>query len=265
MTEQEWLTSNDPGALMNEGEWLSCHDARRMLDHHQWIDGPHPFTSERKCRLFAEEVERLWYQRKGYEWNGQFSFTPPEDAYGLAVEIARTHDLPPDRPWIAAVVRDVFGNPYRPVTIREEVPSRWPNRVYIFEPRWLRWRDGLILSMARSIYERRSFDELGQLADALEEAGVPSIVEEEGPEILAGMDCPYCTNWPANGWVKCKRWKAEVADNRYGRCKCNRVWLPGYDTVAVITPQPHPILAHLRSPGPHVRGCHVVDLLLGKE
>jgi hypothetical protein len=25
------------------------------------------------------------------------------------------------------------------------------------------------------------------------------------------------------------------------------------------------ILGHLRSPGPHVRGCHVVDLLLGKE
>jgi hypothetical protein len=24
------------------------------------------------------------------------------------------------------------------------------------------------------------------------------------------------------------------------------------------------ILEHLRSPGPHVRGCHVVDLLLGK-
>jgi len=25
------------------------------------------------------------------------------------------------------------------------------------------------------------------------------------------------------------------------------------------------ILGHLRSPGPHVRGCHVLDLLLGKE
>jgi hypothetical protein len=25
------------------------------------------------------------------------------------------------------------------------------------------------------------------------------------------------------------------------------------------------ILSHLRGPGPHVRGCWVVDLLLGKE
>jgi hypothetical protein len=24
------------------------------------------------------------------------------------------------------------------------------------------------------------------------------------------------------------------------------------------------LLAHLRSPGPHARGCHAVDLLLGK-
>jgi hypothetical protein len=25
------------------------------------------------------------------------------------------------------------------------------------------------------------------------------------------------------------------------------------------------ILEHLRSPGPHVRGCHLLDLILGKE
>lgn len=27
----------------------------------------------------------------------------------------------------------------------------------------------------------------------------------------------------------------------------------------------HPIVEHLRSPGPHVRGCHVLDAILGKE
>jgi hypothetical protein len=30
-------------------------------------------------------------------------------------------------------------------------------------------------------------------------------------------------------------------------------------------PCPHPLLAHLRSPGPHVRGCWALDLILGKE
>ncbi len=30
-------------------------------------------------------------------------------------------------------------------------------------------------------------------------------------------------------------------------------------------PGPLLLLGHLRGPGPHVRGCFVVDLLLGKE
>jgi hypothetical protein len=28
---------------------------------------------------------------------------------------------------------------------------------------------------------------------------------------------------------------------------------------------PHPLLAHLRSPGPHFRGCWSIDLILNKE
>lgn len=28
---------------------------------------------------------------------------------------------------------------------------------------------------------------------------------------------------------------------------------------------PHPLIVHLRSPGPHVMGCHAVDAILGKE
>ena len=28
---------------------------------------------------------------------------------------------------------------------------------------------------------------------------------------------------------------------------------------------PHPLLAHLRSPGPHVRGCWALDTILQKE
>jgi hypothetical protein len=30
-------------------------------------------------------------------------------------------------------------------------------------------------------------------------------------------------------------------------------------------PQDHELLAHLRSPGPHVRGCQGLDLILGKS
>ena len=84
------------------------------------------------------------------------------------------------------VIREIFGNPFRPVTV---------------DPTWLAWNDGAIRKLAQVIYDERAFDRLPLLADALEDAG--------------------CTN----------------AD----------------------------ILAHCRGTGPHVRGCWVVDLALGRN
>jgi hypothetical protein len=84
------------------------------------------------------------------------------------------------------LIRDLFGNPFRCVTV---------------DPSWLTYRNGTVSKLAATIYEERAFDRMPLLADALEDAG--------------------CTD-PS-------------------------------------------ILDHLRGPGPHVRGCWVVDLLLGKE
>jgi hypothetical protein len=81
---------------------------------------------------------------------------------------------------------DIFGNPFHPAQI---------------DPAWLRWHEGLLVSMARQMYESRDFTHMPILTDALEEAS--------------------CNN----------------AD----------------------------ILIHCRQPGEHVRGCWIVDLLLGKE
>jgi hypothetical protein len=50
-------------------------------------------------------------------------------------------------------LRDVFGNPFRPVTI---------------DPTW---RTNTVMDLARAIYDGRAFDRLPVLADALEEAG----------------------------------------------------------------------------------------------
>jgi hypothetical protein len=86
---------------------------------------------------------------------------------------------------IVLLVRDIFGNPFRPVSV---------------DPAWLRWNDGTAVAIARRVYDERRFEDLPILADALEEAG--------------------CTSGD--------------------------------------------ILEHCRGPGPHVRGCWVVDLLLGK-
>jgi hypothetical protein len=89
------------------------------------------------------------------------------------------------RKTLADLLRDVFGNPFRPATVA---------------PPWLSWNGAAVPKVARAIYEEHTFDRLPVLADALEEAG--------------------CGD----------------AD----------------------------ILGHLRGPGPHARGCWVLDLVLGK-
>lgn len=86
----------------------------------------------------------------------------------------------------AAILRDIFGNPFRPVKL---------------DPAWLAWDGGTVKRLAQAIEATQDFGRLAVLSDALEEAG--------------------CTD--------------------------------------------EAILSHLRSPGPHVRGCWVVDLVLGKS
>jgi len=86
----------------------------------------------------------------------------------------------------AALLREVFGNPFRPAVV---------------DPDWLSLNGGAVRELAAVIYDERAFERLPILADALEDAGCADPV----------------------------------------------------------------LLGHCRGPGPHVRGCWVVDLLLGKE
>jgi hypothetical protein len=85
----------------------------------------------------------------------------------------------------APLLRDLIGNPFRPVT---------------FNPSWRSWDGGTVRDLAATMYSAKAFDRMPVLADALEDAG--------------------CTD----------------AD----------------------------ILRHCRGPGPHVRGCWVVDLILDR-
>ncbi|HJT77523.1 MAG TPA: hypothetical protein VJ739_10020, partial [Gemmataceae bacterium] len=54
----------------------------------------------------------------------------------------------------AALLRDLFGNPFRPP------PALGPA-----------WRGGAVPRLARAVYDERAFDRLPLLADALERAG----------------------------------------------------------------------------------------------
>jgi hypothetical protein len=55
------------------------------------------------------------------------------------------------------VLRDLFGNPFRPPPM--------------IDAGWLSWGDGAVRKLAQTVYEERRFHDLPILADALEEAG----------------------------------------------------------------------------------------------
>ena len=62
----------------------------------------------------------------------------------------------PDPHKVAAILREVFGNPFRPASFSRSV---------------LAWNDGTAVKLAQAIYEERAFGRLPVLAGALEDAG----------------------------------------------------------------------------------------------
>jgi len=206
MTEDIWLVCAEPVWLRNHlgvaqhsrknllllsacfrliWEWLpdACRNwvlvAERIADSagnrdqlnngavHNWFWDEH-YAGDGETRDLI--IDSLWGLFGVYKGRPEQGGTDDED---FIQELARQ----------AALVRDIFGNPFRPVT---------------FDPAW---RSATVVSLSQAIYDERVFDRMPILADALEDAG--------------------CNN----------------AD----------------------------VLNHCRQPGEHVRGCWVVDLVLGKE
>jgi hypothetical protein len=109
---------------MTEQEWLTTHDASAMLTALETITGqPNPYFggSVRRRELLAEA---------GGVW--------------------------PDK-MHADLIRDIYGNPFRPYGIMVDT--------------WLVWNDRTVPRLAQAIYDERAFDRMPILADALEEAG----------------------------------------------------------------------------------------------
>jgi hypothetical protein len=95
---------------------------------------PPPFMATLTVRLAAEAIASS-ARRGSDDWNARF----------------RREQLAQ-----ADLLRDIIGNPDRPVTL---------------DPYWLTWRDGLVVSMAQRMYDSRDFSDMPVLADALEDAG----------------------------------------------------------------------------------------------
>lgn len=280
MNEHEWLAS-----ALTENERLSSDDASEML---AWLAGEGikrvPFqntrdgrlASARQLRLLAVATVRALTPRPmtRSEAQGLADVESVIEGAGLLRDggpfwWVLSSDLatrlgawwgvlsPPALRPVADLLLEVFGNPFRPVT---------------FSPAW---RTPDVLSLALAAYEERAgsaCDECDDgvvmredvtygieraacprrrgsgttddatldpqrllvLADALEEAGCrPDVCPgcgDGGTQPLTGgrtSTCPHCA-------------------------------VPGHRR------ELHPLLAHLRSPGSHVRGCWAVDLVLGR-
>lgn len=214
MTEQEWLSCNDPDPfqdllmdIASDRKWrlFVCGCAHRLWDHlsdarsRHAVELSEEFADGLVTKTVLDEVERNARQA-WYEIATNRIDSPAEHAAAGAFMSANTTgifqrlgivwrfahaaaDRLAEKAIQTAILRDIFGNPFRPITV---------------DPRW---RTETVVGLARGIYDERAFERMPILADALEEAG------------------------------------CESAD----------------------------VLRHCREPGEHVRGCWVVDLLLGKQ
>ena len=209
-----------------------------------------------------------------------------EARYGATRGLRAWVDLAQPPEPVAALLREVVGDPFAPVVLGSVIldglkhgKGKGPSTVWV-DPDCVTPQ---VLSLAQAAYDERpgrlvdcprcggysigkllacpdcqnrgrirqddgSLDpaRLAVLSDALEEAGCPTAgsQEEEPLLLLALHQCP-CGN------------------DRYARNYC-------IDCESILSRldelrKPHPLLTHLRSPGPHVRGCWALDVILGKE
>jgi hypothetical protein len=176
---QDWRLPDDAADAVeaterhHDGEitrraWLKYRAVAKGTKADAWV------RSTKWERDFREAVVNLFYPSCGWSVPDRLLHTVREissEEYSAAFEAK-----------LCGVMRDVFGNPFRPVALAPE------------------WRTDTAVALARQMYESREFGGMPILADALQDAGCDS----------------------------------------------------------------EPLLAHCRSGEVHVRGCWVVDLVLGK-
>jgi hypothetical protein len=256
MTETEWLQSDDPAAMLAAVVDRTLSGRERLTNR----------VSDRKLRLFACACCRgVWDQltnalsREAVLVAERFADNPSgeqgmecrracyaaDDGIGHCVRsLHRESEIAADNasfyarqihgqaPVQAALLREIVGNPWRPVKIGTVIVLAGDMSTAALEsgaseewrpPHWLTRE---VVGIAAAIYDRRSFDELPILADALTEAGC----EDEAILLhLRGMEQVPIT--------------PEVTERTGSQART--------------------MLVPLR--GPHVRGCWALDLILGQS
>lgn len=142
----------------------------------------------------------------------------------------------------AALLRDIFGNPWQPIQFRHDDQQRTGQTRWRDWQRITAWHDHTVPRIAQAIYDDRAFGEMLVLADALEDAGCTDVA------ILSHCRGAERVGVPT-GWYRCDECK--IRYQHPGRC-CD-----GKERVAIVESR--------AIQSCHARGCWVLDLLLGKE
>jgi hypothetical protein len=186
MTEAQWLNGEEPRQLLEHVEvhqhaartrsgrrklrLFACACCRRIW--HLLPGEPHRRCVELSERFADGQIDKDEFQRQADAVRSQlFAGSWVSDAVRAALE-ERPQDAtwaPLFAAWAAGtgpnrdderaqcdLVRELFGNPFRPVAV---------------DPAWLTWNRGLVVDLARSIARAGAYERLPVLADALEDAG----------------------------------------------------------------------------------------------
>jgi hypothetical protein len=265
-----------------------------------------PKISDRKLRLFCCALEPMLESS---------SYDEVDDwAAELEVWMQREIVLAVSDPTAqAALLREIVGNPFRPLvlpsyrvcrTCRRRPPDQWWNVCPFCSPALsgfedvCEWLTPTVRSLAHAAYEDRG-----------RPCGNGCVTLPNPPVTLRGKHLKWANG---GGWHACPRCagsgriddgaldpaRLAVLSDALEEAGCpaeetcpecegkGEYWLPGFrgprttlsrcETCPPLPGPPHyghrgsgrvsnGLLPHLRSPGPHVRGCWALDLILGKE
>ncbi len=142
--------------------------ARTIYDAHQLLDElwqPLPYRDSRRAIAHAVYLSLRSHPEKVFTGGdgsaAWYCARAIDDADSLLRGLQPTEDEQDEgetetRTAIASLLRDIYGNPFCPITIN---------------PAWLAWNNSTVPKIAQTIYDERVFDRMPILADALEEAG----------------------------------------------------------------------------------------------
>ena len=285
MTEAEWDKCDNPATML--AELIRERDAHELFRGSR--HGLHQPVCDRKLRLFAAGCCRAAWScltdtqaRQAVEFAESLADDPTTSqecwlAFYAADNIADPVDrfavratLRPDpaqganeivscllvgqnvpAAQRAGLLRCIFDSPFRAETLcgldRKPFHTQFAhvaeNGGFWLEaecPACDELRTPAVRAVAAAVYNERRFHELPVLADALEEAGCGDRV------------CPVCDGTGVCGLSRRLGITRPAWGHECGKCPGNKGRLP------------NPLLAHLRSPGPHARGCWALDLARGE-